>query len=257
MSNLLALQRKMMQWLQTETGDISNHVFGTEKVSVDLRLSVYANAYRYRLIDALSDNYPSVHTLLGDDAFYQKSLIYIRAYPSEHFSIRYFGSHLEAFLAQQRPDNSLLAEMAQFEWCLRAAFDANDTPTLDLDAAQTIEPEAWADLRFRLHPSVARLDLEWNVPQLWSVIDNQGKQIPFEISEYPIAWLVWRKQLKTYYRSLAVDEAWALDHVMKGNSFAALCEGVCEWVDEEHAPARVAGFIHTWLAADLVTELIT
>ena len=255
MSELVDLQRSMMQWLQSEEGDIKEKVVGTEKVSSEIRLAIYANAYRYRLIDALSDNYPSVHTLLGDEDFYNNGVKYIAAYPSHHFSIRYFGNQLETFLAKQYKDTAVLAEMARFEWALRDAFDAKDIPSLDLDALQEIAPEAWVNLHFNLHPSAARLDLEWNVPQLWAAIENETGQIPFEQAEYPIPWLVWRKELKTYYRSLDVDEAWALDAVMQGQNFAKICEGVCEWVDEVHAPKRVAGFISQWLMDDLIVEL--
>ena len=255
MSELLALQRDMMQWLQTESGDIQSHVLGTKKVSVETRLAIYANAYRYRLIDALSDNYPSVHTLLGDEGFYNDGIQYTLEYPSQHFSIRYFGSHLEAFLAQHHPESKVLAEMARFEWALRNAFDAEDVFSLGLNALQTVAPESWAELGFVLHPSVARVDLQWNVPQLWSAIEEETGEIPIEEAEYPIPWLIWRKELKTYYRSVDVDEAWALDNVMQGANFAEICAGVCEWVDEEHAPARVAGFLSEWLAADMITEL--
>jgi hypothetical protein len=255
MSELLKLQRSMMQWLQTEEGNIQSQILGTQKVSADLRLSIYTNAYRYRLIDALSDNYPSVHTLLGDEAFYNDGIRYLAAYPSRHFSVRYFGHHLEIFLAKHHKDTAVLAEMARFEWALRDAFDAKDVPSLGLEALQDIAPEDWAGLRFGLHPSVARLNMEWNVPQLWSAIEHEIGQIPFEQAKYPIPWLIWRKELKTYYRSLDVDEAWALDVVMQGQSFSEICEGVCEWVDEVYAPERVAGFIGAWLAEDLVVTL--
>ena len=255
MSELLDLQRSMMQWLDTETGDIDDRVVGTKKVSSDIRLAIYANAYRYRLIDALSDNYPSVHTLLGDESFYNTGINYLTDYPSQHFSIRYFGSQLETFLAEHHQETAVLAEMARFEWALRDAFDSADHLALGLDALQRIEPASWATLRFTLHPSVTRLNLDWNVPQLWSAIEDETGQIPFEQAKYPIPWLIWRKELKTYYRSLDVDEAWALDVVMQGQCFADICSGVCEWVDEAYAPQRVAGFISEWLAADMIIAL--
>ena len=256
MSELLDLQRDMMLWLRSEEGGIRSQVVGTEKVSVETRLAIYGNAYRYRLLDALSDNYPSVHTLLGDEGFYNNGVDYLAEYPSQHFSIRYFGSHLKEFLAEHHPDTAVLAEMACFEWALRDAFDAADRESLGLDALQQLDPVSWGGLRFTLHPSVTRLDLKWNTPQLWSAIEDETGQIPFEEAEYPIPWLIWRKDLKTYYRSLDVDEAWALDAVMQGHTFGDICEGVCEWIDEEHAPARVADFLAQWLAADLLIDLI-
>ena len=103
MSDLYRLQKNMMAWLTekneaivkpdiVDTGEVN-------KVSVEQRLAVYGNAYGYRLIDALSDNYPAVHTLMGDDDFYEMTYAYMAAHPSSHFSLRYFGHKLEEFLA--------------------------------------------------------------------------------------------------------------------------------------------------------------
>jgi hypothetical protein len=192
---------------------------------------------------------------LGDEDFYDDGVKYIATYPSHHFSIRYFGNQLETFLSERHQETVVLAEMARFEWALRDSFDAEDKASLGLKALQEIAPESWAELGFIFHPSIARLDLEWNVPQLWAAIENETGQIPFEQAEYPIPWLVWRKELKTYYRSLDVDEAWALDAVMKGQDFSEICAGVCEWVDQAYAPERVAGFISQWLEDDLIVEL--
>ncbi len=230
-----------------KTGDVN-------KVSVEQRLDVYGNAYGYRLIDALSENYPAVHTLLGDDEFYEMTYAYMAKHPSEHFSLRYFGHQLEAFLKGYYADSPFLAEMAKFEWTLREAFDAADLESLGIESLQAIPVEQWADLTFTFHPAVSRLNLEWNTPQLWSAVDEETAPIDPEKLDYPYSWLLWRKELLTYYRSLDVDEAWSLDAAIQGKNFAELCEGVCEWVDAEHAPARVAGFLSQWMNDDLLIE---
>ena len=152
-------------------------------------------------------------------------------------------------------DTPVLAEMARFEWALRNGFDAEDFPAITLETLQQIPVDQWGELRFEFHPSVVRLDLEWNVPQLWSAIDEETQPMPPEKQEYPVSWLVWRHGLLTYYRSLDVDEAWALDSAMTGGSFAGLCEGVCEWIDADHAPGRVAGFLTQWVNDDLLTGI--
>jgi hypothetical protein len=258
-TELYRLQKSMMAWLINkdvdavkpdivDTGDVN-------KVSVEQRLAVYGNAYGYRLIDALSENYPAIHTLLGDDDFYKMTYAYMDAYPSEHFSLRYFGHKLETFLSEYHKDIPVLTEMARFEWALRKGFDAENTETLTLEALQKIPVEEWAALQFTFHPSVSRLDLAWNTPQLWSAIDEETEPMPPEKLEYPYAWLLWRKELLTYYRSLDVDEAWALDTALQEGNFAELCEGVCEWIDAEHAPSRVAGFLSQWLQDDLLIAL--
>ncbi len=258
-SELYRLQKSMMAWLIKKDSDaVKSDIIDTgevNKVSVEQRLAVYGNAYGYRLIDALSENYPAVHTLLGDDDFYKMTYAYMDEYPSQHFSLRSFGHKLESFLQINYNDLPVLSEMARFEWALRKGFDAEDMQTLTLDALQEVPIEQWGELKFTFHPSVSRLDLAWNTPQLWTAIDEETEPMPPEKLEHPYAWLLWRKELLTYYRSLDVDEAWALDTALQEGSFAELCEGVCEWIDAEHAPSRVAGFLSQWLQDDLLISL--
>ena len=250
MSELYRLQKNMMGWLLNKDEAIKPDIVDTgevNKVSVEQRLAVYGNAYGFRLIDALSDTFPSIHTLMGDEAFYAMSYAYIDAYPSHHFSLRYFGHKLVEFLRNYDKEMPVLAEMAEFEWMLRHSFDSADIKAIGLPDLQAIPAENWGTIRFQFHPSVARLDLDWNTPQLWAAIDEEAEPIAPEKQDYPIPWVLSRKGLLTYYRSLDVDEAWSLDQALNGVSFADLCEGVCEWIDEEHAPARIAGFVAQWI----------
>lgn len=246
-SDLSDIQQGLFLWLLREEEAIKSHVVGRGKANVEERLKIYSNAYRFRLIDALSETFPSMHTLMGDDHFYTMSLAYIDAYPSHHFSLRYFGNQLETFLADYEAETPLFSEMAKFEWALRNSFDSADIEPITLLALQQIAPELWGTLGFQFHPSVQRLNLNWNTPQLWSAIEAEEEPIPPQKNEYPIPWVVSRNQLMTYYRSLDADEAWALDQSLQGSLFAALCEGVCEWIDAANAPARIAGFIAQWI----------
>lgn len=255
--NLKTLQSRMLAWLQQGDPLIKQAVTGTEKVPAEVRLDIYANAYRYRLIEALQETFPALHTLMGDEDFFGLGSQYLDHYPSNHFSLRYFGHQLHDFLKQneQWRTQPLLTEMAQFEWLLRAAFDAADTESLTLEALQSINPEQWPELGFRFHPSLQRIDMRFNIPQLWQAIEQQQPPIEFIENDYPLAWLIWRKELRTCYRSLDVDEAWALDSILAGQSFAEICSGVCEWVDEQYAAPRVAGFIQSWIQDNLLCEI--
>ena len=259
MPELERLQDDFLRWLVQGDQTFEQDILGSEKVSSGLRMEIYRNAYRLRLLEALTDSYPALHTLLGDDRFEALGLAYIEAHPSHNFSIRWFGHRLREFLAAATDyrDTPVLAEMAAFEWALRDAFDAADTPVLGLDDLRGIAPEGWAGMGFRLHPSLRRLNLSWNVPQLWSAVDQGSEPIPFEQNEYPIGWVVWRRDLQTFYRSLEVDEAWALDAAAHGESFGAICAGLTEWVDELNAPQRAAGMVGRWVEEGLIAAVAT
>ncbi|MCU7938867.1 MAG: DNA-binding domain-containing protein [gamma proteobacterium symbiont of Bathyaustriella thionipta] len=251
------LQQQMLSWLQLANPQIKQSVTGTAKVPVQTRLDIYANAYKFRLIEALEDTFPALHTLLGDDDFFQLGVDYLNEKPSQHFSLRYFGHQMSSFLAfsEGYKEQTILAEMAQFEWLLREAFDAANKPHLNLESLQTIAPEQWLELKFDFHPTVNRINLCFNVPQLWQAIDNDEPPIEMLENDYPIGWCIWRKDLRTLYRSMDVDEAWALDAMLCGNDFSYICQGICEWIDEQYAPARVAGFIQNWVNEGLINKI--
>ena len=72
----------------------------------------------------------------------------------------------------------------------------------------------------------------------------------------PIAWRIWREQaLKIFYKSLAVDEAWALDAIIDQTNFADICAGLCEWVDEAYAAQRAVTLIQTWINDGLIIKV--
>lgn len=252
---LAQLQRQMLQWLLHEDGAIKPYIAESQQDDTQERLQIYSNAYRFRLIDALADTFPAVHTLMGDELFYQTALAYIDTYPSHHFSLRYFGDQLSHFLHGYDPQTPIYAEMAEFEWALRHSFDSANIRPITLQDLQAIAPEQWEQVYFKFHPSVQCLMLGWNTCQLWEAIDGGSEPIPLERQDYPQAWLVWRKELLTYYRSLDVDEAWAIERALQGEVFAELCAGLCEWVDELHAPARMAGFVSRWIEEGLLIEV--
>ena len=65
---------------------------------VQTRLAIYGDAYRSRLADALGSNFPALAKLL-DEEFHELALAYVDTHDSPYFSIRYYGDHLEEFLA--------------------------------------------------------------------------------------------------------------------------------------------------------------
>lgn len=253
--DLAQLQRQMLHWLLHEDAAIKPYIAESQQDDTQERLQIYSNAYRFRLIDALADTFPAVHTLMGDELFYETALAYIDTYPSHHFSLRYFGDELSHFLRDYDPQTPIYAEMAELEWALRHSFDSADIPAITLQDLQAVPPEQWGQVHFKFHPSVQRLMLGWNTCQLWEAIDGGGEPIPPLEQDYPQAWLVWRKELLTYYRSLEVDEAWAIECALQENVFAELCAGLCEWVDELNAPARMADFVARWIEEGLLIEV--
>jgi len=61
-----------------------------------------------------------------------------------------------------------------------------------------------------------------------------------------VEWVIWRSDLKTYFRSLKSDEACAIDCVLEGQSFATLCERLAGFGHADNAPMRAATLLSQW-----------
>lgn len=254
---LRRLQESFQAFLLHKAAGIETLVAGEDAAQ---RLAIYADAYRLRLEEALGANYPKLRRILGDEVFRRLGLGYLREFPSRDPNIRWFGSSLAGFLDTAPPwsGQPVLAEMARFEWTLTEVFDAPDAPLVGPETIAGIPAGDWPGLRFVPHPSARRLDLEWTVPQLWSEIEDHGERQPAPPtrSADPLGWLLWRREFGHYWRSLSVDEAWALDAIDQGASMGELCEGLCEWIDPGNVPGRAAEMVRRWVADGLISSLL-
>jgi hypothetical protein len=257
MPPLRELQQDFQNFLLGDESAIESQIVSSAQVSAAKRLGVYSNAYIARLIEALEVSYAALAKLLGPEDFAELCETYVRAQPSRFFSIRYYGATLAEFL-KSHPDYEsvpVLAELARWEWMMADVFDAADRAPLDVGALQRVQPEEWADLMFEWHPSVRRADLVWNAPQIWSALTRDVDRPEMELSSTAVAWLAWRRDLVSQYRSLSSLEAIAFDAAYRGQSFGDVCELLCEHVEEEQAPGRAAAFLSEWLGAGLITAL--
>jgi hypothetical protein len=258
MSKLRGLQQDFQHYIFQTHAAIQTQVAEVPCADSKARLDIYASAYRLRLLEALATEYPALKALVGDEEFERAGLAYIEAHPSPYYNLRWYGGEFAAFLKTLTPfcDFPVTSELADFEWAMGLAFDAADDAAVSIEAVAGLAPDAWPTMQFIPHSSLQRLDLLWNAPAIWRAVENQETPEPPTANAHPLAWVLWRQQLKTYYRSLTVDEAWALDASRNGASFAEICAGLCEWVDATHVAAHAAGLLKVWIHDGLIQAIV-
>jgi hypothetical protein len=255
MRPLARVQRDFQDYLLRGDAAVEAYVVGTARVPVATRLGIYGGAYRSRLAEALAHNFPALAKLLGTD-FQRLASGYVGAHDSPFFSIRYYGDALPQFLATHEDYMAapVLAELAQWEWAMGSVFDAADATPLAHETLAGIAPQQWAQLRFCWHPSVQRLALWWNVPQLWQALTTETERPEPSLAEAQVQWLLWREGLTTYFRSLPKAQAAALDAARSGWPFGELCELLCDELGESEAPAQAAALLRGWIASGLIVS---
>ena len=258
MSHLRDLQRRFQKYLTDGSEDIEQDIVSTENALAEHRLGAYYNAYRIRLIDCLAVDYSALEKHIGREAFENIALDYLRHFPSNHPSVRWFGARLPTYLRDKYhgEDAEFLTELASYEWAQNTVFDAADSKQLlQLEDMATVPADAWPGLTFKFKPALTWLDLYWNVPLIEHALDT-GTEIPQKHrDDIPHRWLLWRRDMKIQWRSLDVHEAWALEQAANGASFAAICEGLLEWIDEQQLSLVAAGFLKQWVGDQLVLKL--
>ncbi|MEN8261022.1 MAG: DNA-binding domain-containing protein [Pseudomonadota bacterium] len=257
--SLAELQQTVQESILTRPRNPPAFITDTHEASAAERFDVYTEAYRLRLIEALAADYPALRDYLGDAGFDALGRAYADACPSDQFSIRWFGRYLPRFLRETPPHDAQLglSDLASFEWALSEAFDAPDGLAVGIDRLAVLPPALWGSLRFRFHPSLRRVDLSHHAPQLWQA-SNTKRPLPALCRlEEPQAWVIWRSDLRLFFRSLPTPEAWSMDAFMDGRCFADICEGLCEWLDDEKVALNAAGFLQAWVRGGWIVDVAT
>ena len=255
--SLSELQSQFKQYLMFQNGKIDEHIYSTEELSNDFRLAIYANAYCMRLVETLQKDFPAIFYLLGDDAFTQVALAYIKEHPSQHPSLRFFGQYFSEFLHQDTDYRAMsyLSELAQLEWLLVEAFNAKDVSVIQESDVANVPPEAWSTLVLHFQASVHCFQYRWNIIPLWQA--EQNEQIPPQPEELDSEelCLVWRQNYMTRYRTLEPDEALVLGSMLEGADFSDMCASLSTIVAADEVALKAAGLLKFWVNAGLISDL--
>jgi hypothetical protein len=210
------------------------------------RVRVYADAYFIRLRDVLREDFPTVARILGAERFERVAQEYVRAFPSEHPSVRHLGRSMAEFLEGRSDVPPYLGALARFEWAMIDVFDAADAHPITADSLREIGADRWPALRFAPIPALRVIHSGWPVHKLWS--DDE----PCEISAADTSLRIWRGP-DYLVRHAVMDsrEAEALKRFLRGEAFALICDAYSDLPEDEAAKESIAT-LAGWLAAGLI-----
>jgi len=130
------------------------------------RLEIYNRQYWFRLIGAVSEDYPALHAVLGQKRFDALILAYLRDNPSRSFTLRDLGAKLPTWIANH-PEltgarHKLAVDVARLEWAYVEAFDSASLPALSTAEFASLLPDSVLSLQ----PHLQLLHLSYPVDEV-------------------------------------------------------------------------------------------
>jgi hypothetical protein len=181
--SLLSLQRRMaedvrrpltpnfgMQMIAENGQSTANRVSGYIKPNATLtsfeRLEIYNRQYWFRVLGAVSEDFPAVNAVVGARRFQALVVAYLQDNPSTSFTLRNLGKNLPAWL-DRHPEftgrrHDLAVDAARLEWACVEAFDGASLPLLTESAALL----ASSGTVFALQPHLQLLQLRFPVDEM-------------------------------------------------------------------------------------------
>src|SRR6266850_1114232 len=144
----------------------TRYISPNDRLSSFERLEIYNRQYWFRLISAVSEDFPTLNALLGAKRFDLLILAYLNEHPSTSWTLRDLGAKLPDFL-KAHPEftgrrHRLAVDVARLEWAYVDAFGRKHRTPLTTEEAQAIGPES----NLSLQPHLQLLELSYPVDSL-------------------------------------------------------------------------------------------
>ncbi|MEO0443102.1 MAG: DNA-binding domain-containing protein [Pseudomonadota bacterium] len=185
------MQAKAWQQLFSESlfsgldKDLSTTFASIDADERQLRFAVYQNNVFYSLSQALSDLYPVVKQLVGDDFFNGLAQAYIRQYPPSRAAMVYFGEGFSEFLANFEHAQSLpyLVDIAALELARHQSYHAADEVVLSAGDFATIEAAAFEQATLKLQASFKLISSAFPIFSIWDSHQQNSAATTIELNE--------------------------------------------------------------------------
>ncbi len=119
------------------------------------RFGIYRNNVAVSLVNALSEIFPTIQNLVGEEFFRAMARLYVQDHPPTSRLLFEYGATFPAFVDQFEPaaDLPFLPDVAWLERLWLDSFHAADAAPLAGTVLQRVAPEQLAGLTFAAHPA--------------------------------------------------------------------------------------------------------
>jgi Putative DNA-binding domain len=235
---------------------VEAHVAGSARMTPVEQLDVYREQFWMRHVDALHEDFVTIHHLLGHDAFETLCAAYLKTHPPADYSLRDLGAKLCAFVLTTEPycNDQLVASCACIEWAFVDAFDAADAEKIDASAIAAVPEDAWDRVRVSLHPSLQLCAMPYPAHDYRAAV--RAGQAPDRPKEADSCVAVFRGEQNLMFTSLERPAFDLLRRLRGGDTLGEACEVVARWPGAgEDFGQKVGPWFQSWTGWGWVTAL--
>jgi hypothetical protein len=217
------------------------------RMSADSRVNVYANAYFYRLLECLYEEFPATLAVVGSDNFSALIRGYLLSWPPTEPSIFYAGRYLPEFISNHSLAGRwpFITDLTKLERTILEVFHSADAPPLSDECMRAIPPRQWCSTKLETHPAVRILHNKWRVTEILNAVESGTGWNNPEHQQTTV--LVWRQRAQVSYRVVDKVESAALELTSRGASFADICEVIRGRAEGLNQVALIGQLLARWL----------
>jgi len=171
MLSLRELQLRFTAALFDESGEeaVTPWIRGDE-IDAAARVGIYRNNLREGFVNTLALEFPVIQRLVGEDYFRQLAIHFLATHPSRAGNLHHIGGPFAQFLHAGFASStySYLPDIAALEWACQEAMVASDSQPLDLSSLRSLSHDAYAQVRFNIHPACRLVRSAYPVLRIWS-----------------------------------------------------------------------------------------
>jgi hypothetical protein len=243
------------------------HVAGNDRLSPVEQADIYREQFWLRHVAALTEDYPTVRALLGEDAFDRLLHGYLTAHPPRTPSLRELGADIAPFASTWDGWSSLpegtrerALELLAYEQCFIDLFDGPDVPPLDAKKLASVSEDAWERARLVTNPVLARLHLRWPVHLFRIALMEAGDgEPPVFPAARDVSLVLYRVEWTIRYDEVEPAALALLDALAAGEPLGAACERVAGALAAEEAESfgdKVGPWFQDWTAKGWIVDVV-
>lgn len=233
---------------------------GNQQVSdVELaqhRLAFYRGSLTAIWKQTLSNTFPVLLQLVGDEFFEQLARAYGRAHPSQSGNLNLFGAELASFVAgnEHCADYPYFVDVIRLEWLVHQTFYAKDSASIGLSEVLSHRGEAFSETRLQWNTNAHLFQSDWDAVSIWLAHQEEaGEGIEINL-EQPSYGVVTRPNWRVQVTALSQSEFLALQALKQSAAIGAALEIAVEQDPNFDIPAKLNQWFDIGLFSDIQAD---